>query len=95
MKLRKRTGQGFAHASDALVAVLLEPLPGHSDREVVDVLTAEGAQEIAMLSPGFISAHVDRSMLQAVETVAFVHPQRRKQLHQVQGAPHRQSAARR
>lgn len=83
MILRKKTTQGSANAPDGLLAVMLEPLPGHSDREVVDVLTVHGAREIEILSPGFISAQIDRSALKIAEAVAFVHPKRRKQLHQV------------
>jgi hypothetical protein len=95
MILRKKTVQDFANAPDELLAVLLEPLPGYSDREVVDMLTTKGAHEIEVLGPGFISAQIDRSTLKDAEAVAFVHPKRRKQLHQVQRAPRRRPAARR
>jgi hypothetical protein len=95
MILHKNTVQNGVSAPDELVAVLLEPLPGHSDREVVDVLTTQGAHDVEILSPGFISAYMDPSTLQATEAVAYIHPKRCQQLHHAPSAPSRRPPTRR
>jgi hypothetical protein len=95
MILHNNLIEQFGNAPGELLAVLLEPLPGHSDHEVVEVLTTQGAHEVEILSPGFISASIDLSTLRAAEAVAYIHPKRRQQLHHVPGAPHRHPATRR
>jgi hypothetical protein len=70
---------GIAHRDAAMVDAMLEPLPGHSDDEVMHLLRDGGAQEIDRLAPGFISALADRPTLEAARAVAFVHPKVAKQ----------------
>ena len=41
------------------IPVLIEPLEGHTDAEVLEVLRVLGAQEVEILAPGFISAQAD------------------------------------
>jgi hypothetical protein len=77
MFLKKRN-QSDEPGEERLEDVLLEPLAGHSDHEVVDVLSSHGAQEIEILSPGFISAQASPTTIKVAETIAFVHPKRRK-----------------
>ncbi len=57
-------------------AVTVEPLPGHSDEEVVASLEELGAYGVTVLAPGFISAEADRDCLLRVEEIAHVHVQR-------------------
>ena len=66
---------------DAEIDVLLEPLPGHAADEVVERLRDEGASEVAVLSPGFISARVPRGALRSLESIATSHPKITKQMH--------------
>jgi hypothetical protein len=65
---------------DAEIDVLLEPRPGHATDEVVQRLHDEGASEVAVLSPGFISARVARGALEALESIATSHPKITKQM---------------
>ena len=66
---------------EAEVDVLLEPLPGHAADEVVERLYDEGASDVAVLSPGFISARVSRGALRSLESIAISHPKVTKQMH--------------
>ncbi len=61
------------------IAAMLEPLPGHSDEEVVESLRNAGALAVRILTPGFISAKASRAALSAIEAIAYVHPKRQKQ----------------
>lgn len=70
-----------AEKADELLPVMLEPLPGHSDQEVVAWLTREGARDVMVLAPGFISALMRRAVLKAAEVIAYVHIKPRKQAH--------------
>ena len=85
MKLLKKVRPGASEKeptdqTNVVVSVLVEPLPGHSDEEVVHSLECSGASEVAILAPGFISAQVRRVALEAVEEVAYVHPKHEKQM---------------
>jgi len=66
--------------SDPLISALVEPLPGHSDDEVIDALQRAGAKDVALLSPGFISAIVGAVSIPLLERVASVHPKRQSQM---------------
>ena len=66
---------------EAEVDVLLEPLPGHAAEEVVERLHEEGASDVTVLSPGFISARVSRGTLRALEPIARSQPKVTKQMH--------------
>lgn len=85
MQLRKTTRPLDALEPEAWLDVLLEPLPGRSDADVLTMLAQQGAQDVAVLHPGFISAQIAPTTLSAAEAVAYVHPKRRHQLHQVSG----------
>ena len=63
------------------VDVLLEPTKGHTADEVAQRLRDEGASDIQILSPGFISARTARGTLDALRPVATAHPKVNKQLH--------------
>ena len=56
-----------------VVSVLVEPRPGHSDEEVVAALKQQGAQDIDILSPGFISALVTPAAASLLSAIADVH----------------------
>jgi hypothetical protein len=62
-----------------VIAAMLEPLPGHSDEEVVESLRNAGALAVKILTPGFISAKASRAALRNIEAIAYVHPKRQKQ----------------
>lgn len=79
--MRKATfPQGFTHQMGAQ-AVTIEPLPGHSDEEVVAFLEESGASDITVLAPGFISAQADGQALSKVEEIASIHVKTRHQPH--------------
>ena len=61
-----------------LVSVVVEPLPEHTDDEVVAMLEAQGADEISVLSEGYISARIPRDAIEKVEAVASVQLKTRK-----------------
>lgn len=61
-----------------VISILVEPKPGFSDENVKNVLTNFGAEEIEVLSPGFISAKIPKESMKAIEFVAYVH---QKQQH--------------
>jgi hypothetical protein len=61
------------------VAVILEPLPGHEDEEIVASLEEAGVNDITILAPGYISAHAMPEALKAVEEIADIHVKPRKQ----------------
>ncbi|MGH9658634.1 MAG: hypothetical protein ACRD96_08825 [Bryobacteraceae bacterium] len=54
-------------------AVSIEPLRGHTDREVVAALRAGGATQIEILAPGFISAEATTKCLEALRAIAQIH----------------------
>jgi hypothetical protein len=62
------------------LSVMLEPLPGHSDDEVVARLEDLGASKVSVLAPGFISAHALADALDAVQEIADVHVKALKQI---------------
>lgn len=81
MKLIKSTvseGDLDAHPADGILAVLIEPLDGRSDEEVIVELKRVGAHHVAQLAPGFISARVRAGGLKALRNIAHVHPKARK-----------------
>lgn len=80
-KVRQALGfSGIAPRDAAMVAAMLEPLPGHSEDEVMHLLRDGGAQEIDRLAPGFISALADRATLETARAIAYVHPKVAKRL---------------
>jgi hypothetical protein len=68
---------------DAEVTVLLEPRQGHTADEVAQRLRDRGASDVAVLSPGFVSARAARSLLKAVESVASIQPKATKRMHKL------------
>ena len=61
-----------------MMSILAEPKPGFNDDDVVAALNGARAQDVQILSPGFVSAKLPRKQLELVESVAWVHE---KQLH--------------
>ena len=59
---------------------ILEPLPGHSDKEIVTSLQKLGASKVEVLSPGFISAKASGKILKLFNKIASVHLKRDSQL---------------
>jgi hypothetical protein len=57
---------------NGLVSILLEPQEGHFDTEIISVLKEEGAEEVHLLSPGFISAQVSPDKISALEEIAHI-----------------------
>ena len=68
------------NADQGRVAVLLRPLPGHDDDEVMRSLRELGASEVELLAPGFISANVPASAREAAEQLARVEVKARKSM---------------
>jgi hypothetical protein len=66
-------------ASETLPAIF-EPLPGHSDAEVLDSLMKAGAENVQHLASGFISATAGRDTLKMLESIAAVHLKREKRM---------------
>jgi hypothetical protein len=66
--------------SEDWVSVTVEPLPGHSDEEVMKFLQEAGALNVEAVGPGFISAEVSGHIREGVEKFAHVHLKGRKQL---------------
>lgn len=62
--------------------VVVEPMEGHSDTDIVKSLESAGASEIEIVAPGYISAFVNRRAVSLLETIAHIHP---KQRHQLRG----------
>ncbi len=54
-------------------AILVEPLSGHTDEELVGSLEKLGASKVKILSPGFISARATKSALRKLHDIAHVH----------------------
>ena len=63
------------------VPVMLEPKQGRGDEDIVGMLRDAGAREVEVLAPGFVSANAPTSSLDALRTIAEVHPKVRKQMH--------------
>jgi len=70
MALTKRKNQP---AGDEPVAVTVEPRDGHTDADVTKRLTEQGATNVEVLAPGYISARLAPAQFAAVEAVAVVH----------------------
>lgn len=79
--LKKIGSYSDTFTSSGTKAVTLEPIPGHSDEEVVESLHELGASNIQVLAPGFISAQADGDCLRQVEDIAYVHVKRLKASH--------------
>jgi hypothetical protein len=71
---------GHDSADEGPFAVMVQPLDGHTDQEVVKLLRSSGATEVSILAPGFISAEITRSALKRIETIAHVQPKVWKRL---------------
>ncbi len=88
MKLVKRTKlepEQDSQGTHELVPVLVEPLPGHSDEEVLSLLDAVGGADVVQLAPGFISAELEACCLESVRKIAYVHPKAMKQMRRPRG----------
>jgi hypothetical protein len=59
---------------------MVEPLPGHTDDEVVALLQRSGATQISILAPGFISARAQPGALEALQSIAEVREKPRSQI---------------
>ena len=66
--------------AEPVYAVTVEPLPGHTDAEVVARLRASGVTEVQVLAPGFVSARATRASMRAVEDIADVQVKAAKQI---------------
>jgi hypothetical protein len=66
--------------TDENVSVMIEPLPGHSDEEVLGALEDAGIVDASVLAPGFISAHGHPDNLRAIERIACIHAKPQKQM---------------
>ena len=75
----KKTTNSPQKNPDEPVAVIVEHLPGCTDDEVVTVLKGEDADDVKIVSPGFISARLAISRFARVEAVGVVHRKSRKQ----------------
>jgi hypothetical protein len=74
-----KTTRSFGLPNDAEErSVLLEPLPGHTESEVVAFLKRLGASKVEVLSPGFISARAAGVVLQKLHSVAHIHVKHEK-----------------
>jgi hypothetical protein len=83
--LKKRSAESDTEHHRGVISVLLEPLPGYSDAEVVNRLRTIGAHRVEVLAPGFVSAAIERGRIEELEEIAEVgvKPQKRPL-----GAPH-------
>lgn len=75
--------QGDTPDATELIPVLVEPLPGHPDEEVLSLLGKMGGIDVTHLAPGFISAELASRYLDSVRKIAYVHRKATKQLHRV------------
>jgi hypothetical protein len=62
-------------------AVLIEPRPGYSDNEILDVLKNSGVSKIKILTPGFISAEATGAVLKKLHGKADIHIKKQSVLH--------------
>jgi hypothetical protein len=83
MALKKLSLDRVRDADHSPVSVLLEPKPGMGDEDVVSLLNEVGAERVAILAEGFISAVAPRSCLARIEAVAVVHIKPLKELHAI------------
>ena len=65
---------------DTEVDVLLEPTTGHTVDEIVRRLHEEGASNVTVLSPGFVSARATHHALRSLDSIAIAHPKPTKGL---------------
>lgn len=56
-----------------LSSILVEPEPDYTDDDVVRMLESFGAKDVSLLSPGFIAASVEKSLIKKIEEFATVH----------------------
>jgi hypothetical protein len=61
--------------------VMIEPLPGHGDDEIVAVFEGSGAAPPRRLAPKFFSGKVPSHLRERVHRIATVHRKARKRLH--------------
>ncbi len=67
-------------AEGIIYSVTVEPLPGHTDEEIVARLAEIGATEVKILAAGFISARASRESMRRLEDIAAVQIKPTKQL---------------
>ncbi len=63
------------------VDVVLEPLEGYTAEQVAQRLRDEGASNVEVLSPEFVSARAAHETLEALRLVATARPKATKHLH--------------
>jgi hypothetical protein len=80
-KTSRQAGPPLGGAAGDVIAVTVEPRPGHSDEQVISALQSVGAIDITPLAPGFISARVAVPALSGMRQVAYVHAKPLNQLH--------------
>jgi hypothetical protein len=68
-----------AKGAEPVYAVTVEPLPGHTDAEVVARLRASGVTDVQVMAPGFVSARATRRSMRAVADIADVQVKATKQ----------------
>jgi hypothetical protein len=75
----KKVGSKNANdiAGDREISVVIEPMQGHSDHEIVRSLERTGASEIKVLAPGHISALINPAAFKMLESIAYVHPKQK------------------
>ena len=61
------------------VPVVVEPLDGHTEAEVLAWLHASGANDVETLAPRYISARVSLDRAESLEAIARVTLKRRKE----------------
>ncbi len=66
--------------TNEMMAVTIEPMPGHSTEEIVSHLKRSGVTDVKEIASGFISAQIDLPAKRAIEAIAYVHPKRQKQV---------------
>jgi hypothetical protein len=68
---------------DAEVDVVAEPHEGHTAAEVAQHLRDEGASDVEVLSPSYVSARATRSVAESVGSLATVVPKATKRMHRL------------
>jgi hypothetical protein len=66
--------------TDDYVPVILEPLKGKSDQEILEWLKKKDVTDAEVLAPKFISATIPAELMTAAQQVAHVSPKTTKQM---------------
>ncbi len=70
---------GDAYDDDEVVVI--EPLPGHGDDEIIAVFERSGAAPPRQIAPRFLSGTVPRHLREGVHRIATVQRKARKRMH--------------